>query len=222
MIEDVQSIKTRTKKLYYDDMYTMEFKAVVTKIDGNRIFLDQTAFFPRSGGQEGDYGIISQHKVVTTYYYDGDIAHECEPPIALEVGQTVECQIDWDKRYRTMRLHSAGHLMEHFLFQKFGELERTGSNVNQEAERSTYKASISGEELAEAQERLNKFLDSDYPISCRYIDIDKEQRLWSCAGIDVGCGGTHPKSTKEIGKVDLRRKSAGKGLIKIYTTLQEN
>lgn len=213
--------KTATKKLYYDDLYMKEFKATVTKVDGDNVFVNQTAFYPKSGGQIGDVGIIGDKKVLETLYVDGDIAHKLENVEGVIVGKEVECQIDWDRRYKIMRLHSASHIMEYYLSKVFKDVTRLGSTVDDSADRSTYKIIIDSDQMTGIEKSVNDFIrqNSDIVLSC--IDEDKEIRLWEAGEIKEYCGGTHPKSCGDIGGVQIKRKSGGKGTTKIITKLVE-
>ena len=95
-----------TRKLYWEDPYQVEFDAVVLKIDGNRVILDKTCFFPKGGGQVGDIGEINGVKVVDTQKdetYTATHILEKEPP--FKVGDLVHGKIDWERRYKIMKLH---------------------------------------------------------------------------------------------------------------------
>jgi len=129
---------TGTEKLYHGDPYLREFEAEVLGIDGNEVELDRTAFYPEGGGQVGDTGSIGGIRVVDTRIRNDRIVHVLEAPPRFDVGETVGCRIDWERRYRIMRLHSASHVMEYFLFRRLGELRRLGSRVDDRKDSSNY------------------------------------------------------------------------------------
>ncbi len=213
--------KTATGKLYYKDVYQKDFQAAITKINGDRIFLDRTCFYPKSGGQVGDTGRINGSRVIETFYEDKDIAHRVENPENFEIGKVVDCSVDWDRRYNIMKLHSASHIMEHFLFELYGEAERLGSNVDEHADHSTYRTGITGEQIAEVERKVNEFISEGNEIATYSIDEEKDMREWKSGGLTFHCGGTHPKNTNEIGKVTVKRKSGGKGITKVITKLSD-
>lgn len=213
--------KTRTKKLYYENAYQKTFEAIITNISGDNIFLNQTCFFPKSGGQAGDTGTINGLRVVDTFYEADDIAHKVEHPENLYVGQAVTGLIDWKRRYNIMKLHSASHIMEHFLFELYGESERLGSTVDENSDHSTYRIGITGEQSAEVERKVNEFIFQDNEIATYYIDEEKDMREWKSGKITFHCGGTHPKNTNEIGNVTVKRKSGGKGITKVITKLAD-
>lgn len=213
--------KTPTKKLYYVDPYQKDFKTIITKIDGDRLFLNHTCFYPKSGGQVGDTGIIGSQKVIETFYENNDIAHRVENVDKFVINQELECSIDWERRYKIMKLHSASHIMEYFLFQLVGRVQRLGSIVNENSDRSTYQATISSEQMSNIERHVNEFIQERHEIDGYFTDEEKDLRMWRAGEITDNCGGTHPKNTIEIGKVVIQRKSGGKGITKISTKLVE-
>lgn len=210
-----------TEKLYDNDPYQTEFHAKVVGIDGNGVELDRTAFYPEGGGQVGDTGKIEGIKVVDTQK-DGDaIIHVLESSPTFSVGDEVEGAIDWERRYRTMRLHSAAHIMEHFLWERLGEIERLGSRVDESKDRAdyAYEGRLPSEELKWVEEDTNRFLAEGHEIT---ILSDPERpgiRIWSCGPIEMPCGGTHVRNTGEIGAIKLRRKNPGRGVERVETSL---
>jgi len=100
-----------TKKLYWEQPYSQEFTGKVVSIEGGKVELDQTLFYPRGGGVSSDTGVLGGQKVVETTKEGDRILHTLESSTGLEVGQTVTGKIDWDRRHRLMRMHTAGHLL---------------------------------------------------------------------------------------------------------------
>ncbi|MEE8354982.1 MAG: alanyl-tRNA editing protein, partial [Candidatus Bathyarchaeia archaeon] len=127
-----------TRKLFNDDPYKTSFKGTVVRVDGSVVELDQTAFYPEGGGQVGDTGVIGGVRVVDTRKDHGIIRHILDSPPAFGVGDEVEGEVDWDRRYLIMKLHSAAHIMEHFLWQSIGMMERVGSRVDEKKDRADY------------------------------------------------------------------------------------
>ena len=101
-----------TRRLYYEDPYLREFEAVVIAVEEDGVILNQTAFYPEGGGQAGDIGTLNDVRVINTIQREGHIIHLVEEPEAFKVGDEVRGILNWSRRYRIMRLHSASHIME--------------------------------------------------------------------------------------------------------------
>ena len=212
----------KTKKIFNYDPYQSEFTANVVKIDGDKVWLDQTVFYPESGGQAGDTGYINDYLVIDTQY-DGDknIFHQLDQKPDLLLGQSVKGKIDWDRRYKIMRVHAASHIMEHFLFQVFGDLKLLGSHLNEKHDKSTYEydGQLDQVRLLEVERLSNELIDQDLEI-LRCLDEKRPDfRYWQCDKIKMPCGGTHPKRTLEIGHIKLKRKTGGEGRESVITSL---
>ena len=210
--------------MYTEDPYKKSFNAVIKNIEGNNVYLDQTCFYPESGGQAGDTGTLNGQTVSDTQFdSEKNIVHILESTPDFKIGDTVKGKINWERRYKMMRIHSASHIMEHFLFQTFGELKLTGSHVNENHDSSTYesKERLDPEKLADVEKKTNEHIKKDLPIET-WSDKEKTHfRYWKCGEIQMPCGGTHPKNTSEIGPIHLKRKTGGKGREKIKTSLQK-
>lgn len=212
------------KKLYVEDPYMKTFEATVVKIiDGTRVVLDQTCFYPEGGGQVGDRGMVGGIQVVDTQYEIGEIVHVLEKGATFKEGDKVPCEIDWERRYRVMKLHSASHIMEYFLFKVFGTMERLGSNVNERRDSSTYAYSdrLDPDRLNETNQLVNDLISKNLEITTWSSKEDPDYRFWKCGEIEEPCGGTHPKNTSEIGKVKLKRENPGSGKERVATRLVE-
>lgn len=212
-----------TVKLYDDDPYLREFEAKVLAIDGNEVVLDRTAFYPEGGGQAADTGVMGGVRVTDTRKMDDRIVHVLEVSPSFEIGDTVECRIDWDRRHRIMRLHSAAHIMEHFLWQRLGKIERLGSHVDDKKDRADYEyeGRLPPDKLKAAEEATNRFLTDGHEISIRLDPSKPGLRIWSCGDIEMPCGGTHVRNTGEIGTIRLRRRNPGRGAERVETSLVE-
>lgn len=211
-------------KLYHDDPYMREFEAKVLSIDGNEVVLDRTAFYPEGGGQVGDKGVIGDLKVADTRIVDDHIVHVLEAHPHFRVNDTVKCRIDWDRRYRIMRLHSAAHIMEHFLWQRLGEIKRLGSRVDENKDRAdyAYEGRLPTDELRRVEEETNRFLAEGHEVRIQLDPSKPEIRIWSCENMEMPCGGTHVTNTGEIGAIRLRRRNPGRGVERIETSLAED
>jgi alanyl-tRNA synthetase len=210
-----------TLKLYDEDPYLTKFKARVVGMDENGVELDRTAFYPEGGGQVGDTGSLHGVTVVDTQKEGDAIIHMLESSPTFSVGDEVDGEVDWERRYRIMRLHSAAHIMEYFLWERLGEFERLGSRVDESKDRAdyAYEGRLPSEGLKKAEEDTNRFLEEGHEIE---ILSDSERpgiRIWRCGPIEMLCGGTHVRNTEEIGTVMLKRKNPGRGVERVETSL---
>jgi alanyl-tRNA synthetase len=212
-------------KLFWNDPYQTECTAKVTSIDGNKVKLDQSIFYAFSGGQESDSGTINNIPVIlATKQGDKediiDITYELESAPTFKVGDTVEVKIDEQKRAQLRKLHSVAHVMYYFVIEKLGKLQIVGSNITSNKARMdfVYDKPIN-EILPEIESNLNTFLSEDYTITSTEDPNKPDLRWWKCEEWAMPCGGTHVKSTKEIGQIKLKRKNIGTGKERIEVTL---
>lgn len=211
-----------TKRMYSEDPYKQSFEAVIEKIEGNKVWLDQTCFYPESGGQAGDTGALNGQRVVNTQFDpEKNIVHILESTPTFKIGGQVEGRIDWERRYGIMRVHAASHITEHFLFKVFGPLKLTGTYLNEKRDKSTYESEeiLDREKLAEVERKANEFIAQNLPIETWSDEKRPHFRYWKCGPIQMPCGGTHPKNTSEIGPIKLGRETGGRGREKLVTSL---
>ena len=101
--------------LFLEDSYIKEFDSIVTEIIDDKIFLESTAFYAKSGGQPGDQGVFyadsKNYQVSDTIKYEGKIAHIIDGDCNLNIGQKIVGKINWEMRYRYMRMHTTMHLL---------------------------------------------------------------------------------------------------------------
>jgi misacylated tRNA(Ala) deacylase len=189
----------KTKELFRDDSYLKSCSATVTATGENRVFVDRTVFYPLGGGQPGDTGTISwdggNARIVDTRYVDGDIGHILH-----------------------MRMHTAMHLLGSIL--QYGV---TGGNISATKSRLDFDMTDTVDKEA-VSTALAALVAEDHAVSCRWIseeelDANPELvrtmsvqpprgrgsiRLLEIEGIDLQpCGGTHVRSTAEIGAVRI-------------------
>jgi len=244
-----------TKLLYLKDAYIREFKAEIMKKekinDKFGIILDQTAFYPVGGGQPADTGEISSEKekarIVHVEKRDGIVYHFAnEIKGELTEGDVVKGVIDWSRRYRLMRIHTAAHLLSEAVRKAVGRpLEIVGSAIDVEKARLDfgYERSIR-EFFPKIEEIANMVIAEDRPVVIRIMSRKEAEgyvarfneslkilppQVQEVRVVEIkdwhacACGGTHVKSTGEIGGVKLlKRSSKGKGVERIEFTVVQN
>lgn len=210
-----------THKLFWDDCYQKNFTGSIIDILDEGVVLDQTCFYPQGGGQSGDVGFLNNVPVLDTKPINGMIVHVVENKHNFSLDMQVNGSIDWERRYRLMRLHSLSHIMEYFLFKRFGKLNLVSSFISETKDKSTYETNIQidNEKLKPVEEDVNNFVSENHDIILYYDNIDLSVRYWECNNIKIPCGGTHPQNTSEIGRVRIYRKSGGKGKQLILSTI---
>lgn len=207
-----------TNRLYYTDAYRTEFTANVIdrSQDGRQIYLDETAFYPTSGGQLHDVGTLGGIRVIDVIDEDDRIAHVLESPLA-PTPAPLHGMIDWPRRFDHMQQHTGQHLLSAVFEDLFGaktisvHFGEDYSTLDVDAELVTRDQMIAAEQranavVAEARPVHVTFEDaaaatdlrkpSDRPGTLRVVTIDRLDRS--------ACGGTHVRNTAEIGAVLLR------------------
>lgn len=213
-----------TEELFRGDSYLQECDATVVAVAEKSVVLDRTVFYPLGGGQPGDTGSLSFAGGIaaiadTRYGDDGSIRHILAEDSALPaIGDSVHVSLDWERRYRHMRMHTAMHLLGSVL--QYGV---TGGNISTEKSRLDFdmEETVDKEAVTAA---LQKLVAEDHAVSCRWIseaELDAQPelvrtmsvqpprgkgsiRLLEIDGVDLQpCGGTHLRSTSEVGAVRI-------------------
>src|SRR5258708_3579127 len=216
-----------TERLYYHDCYLREFKArvVETAEDGRRVYLDRTAFYPTSGGQPFDTGTMDGASVIDVIDQEERVAHILDA--ALSPGE-ITAQIDWQRRFDHMQQHTGQHLLSAVLEELF-QIPTISFHLG--AETSTIDlgaSSLSLRQMEQAEERCAETVSESRPVTITFdeasADLDLRKatertgtlRVVSIQGIDrSACGGTHVRSTAEIGSVLLRKTEKIRGNIRL-------
>lgn len=213
-----------TEFVYRDDSYLRTLDATVTEVtpEGG-IVLDRTIFYAASGGQPGDTGTLGGAAIANTIHPDGDktrIVHvPAEGQIPVAPGQTVTASLDWDRRYKLMRMHTALHLLS-VVF----PFPVTGGSVGEDKGRLDFDMPEVPENLPELEARLNAMVAGNHAVTSEWI-TDEEMaananliktmkvkppmgqgrvRLIRIGDVDLQpCGGTHVRNTSEIGPLKL-------------------
>jgi len=209
-----------TTKLYYEDPYVRQFKAKVISVSGTDVVLDATAFYPSGGGQVCDKGKIAGYDVVNVRKVDDGIVHELVSQPSFMAGQEVECSLDWEKRYRTMKLHSAAHIVYYLMKEVLGAEPASSGLVDDQKDRNDYlfESGLDREKLKLVDEGTNSVIDGGYAIK---VWQEGDVRYWKIDPYpEMKCAGTHVRNTREIGPVQVTRgKKPGRGKERIETVL---
>ncbi|GBC87111.1 Alanine--tRNA ligase [bacterium HR12] len=225
-----------TEELCATDAYLRSCEAVVLAASPEGVVLDRTVFYARGGGQPGDVGVLrwegGQVRVVDTVRRDGEVLHLLEGE-APPVGVPVVAEIDWERRHLLMRTHTALHALSAIVFRDHGA-KVTGGNMEPGAARMDFELErISQDFGLEVEAKLNAELARDRPVRVRFLPraealADPELirtkvnllpehidpiRVIEIEGLDRQAdGGTHVRSTAEVGRVRVvRTESKGRG-----------
>ena len=235
-----------TEALYHTDAYLKEFDAVVMAIDGNKVALDRTAFYPGGGGQPNDVGTLSTgdqtRQVVKVSKQGAEVWHELDreaPPI----GTPVHGELDWDRRYKLMRTHTAMHILCGVIFRDYGA-NVTGGNMEPLKGRMDFEFETMRQEFVkQIEEKINVEVAAARPTRVKILPRDEafqipdlirtkinllpegitEIRTIELVGLDLQAdGGTHVANTSEVGYIRVvDYKSKGKSNKRIEIALDE-
>jgi Ser-tRNA(Ala) deacylase AlaX len=210
-----------TRKVFWEDPYQTRIETTISGVNGAEVTVAETICYAFSGGQERDTGTIGG-RIVREARKDGlEIVYTLDPDHGLNVGDPVVMEIDGARRYRLMRLHFAAEIILELVYQTLGPIQKIGAHIAEDKARIDFEW---GENIAAAfpdlLARAGALIAADHPISSAYQDEATEQRTWEIAGFArVACGGTHLKTTGEVGPIALKRKNVGKGKERIEITL---
>jgi len=242
MFEFIAKTPMATEALFRSDAYLTECEATVTAVSPEGIELDRTVFYPLGGGQAGDSGafhfpdgrlvrLVDARKCRRDGATPDDVLHipaagQDDVVAQIQVGQRVTAIIDWERRYRHMRFHTATHL----LCAVVGELV-DGCSITSDYARLDF-AMTQILEKESVQERLARLITAAHPVGTRWISDEEmianphlvksmsvkppigfgQVRLLEIEGVDLQpCGGTHVRNTAEIGELrvtKIEKKSA--------------
>jgi len=215
--------------LFREDPYLKACDATVLAVHGDGIELDRTVFYPLGGGQAGDTGKLGAWRVIDTRKgaVSDSVLHVLEPGHAVSPGTKLEIQIDWERRHRLMRLHTALHLLGAVV-----KAPVTGGRIAEDKAHLDFDIEMEKLVKDEIEARLNELTKAAHPTTSFWItdaQLDARPelvktmsvapprgegrvRLLEIPGVDLqACGGTHVKNTAEIGRLAVARiRSEGK------------
>jgi len=216
-----------TEEIFREDAYTKSCDAVVTGIVDEGVILDRTVFYPEGGGQPGDIGVLCRQDGSTVLIADtrkapdgNGIIHVIAAGAApLSVGEAVTVELDWDRRYAHMRMHTCLHLLCSLI-----EGGVTGGSIGETKGRLDFDLPNTALDKGQITCDLNDLIALGKPTSISWITDEEmaaredlvrtmsvkppmgqgQVRLMEVSGINLQpCGGTHVLSTAEIGRVRI-------------------
>lgn len=212
-------MKEETKRLYFEDPYRTDFEAkvVARSVHAQKpaLILDQTCFYPESGGQPSDRGTLNEVEVIHVIEKDNRILHLLKEDVS---SGKILGKIDWPRRFDHMQQHAGQHILSQSFFELQGaetlsfHLGETLSSIEIDLRK------ISENEMEEVEKRTNGIVFQDREIKTYYIRDDEVEgiplrrppkkkgliRVVEIADFDYSaCGGTHPKRTGEIGLIKI-------------------
>ena len=217
--------KKITSEIFRDDPYKNECEAKILDFGDNWIILDQTVFYAEGGGQLGDTGLIKvgqqEIQIENTIKENDLIKHIFNSKFDFEIGDNVTCILDWDRRYKLMKMHTSLHLLCSLVNAKV-----TGGSVGDGKGRLDFNLDFKPNK-EELKDNLNDLIQGNHDITISWIsaqELDKNPNLvktmsvlpprtnGSIRMVRIGdnidyqpCGGTHVKNTSEIGLVEINK-----------------
>ncbi|MCC4769445.1 alanyl-tRNA editing protein AlaX [Methanosarcina sp. DH2] len=242
-----------TEVLYFLDCYLKEFEATVEKVtDDKYVVLDHTAFYPESGGQPSDAGKLireedgAEFEIIYVGKFNGDLSHEIAlagetESAVLKAGDRVKGVIDWERRYRHMRMHTATHVIANVIEKEAGA-QITGNQLGHDQSRVDFSLeAFDRDKFAEYEKIANEIIAGNHPVNLHLVSRREaeeklsrlttlakgfseeinEVRLVEIEGITIeACGGTHLKNTGEIKGIKIEKlQNKGKSNRRMYFSL---
>lgn len=219
------------EKLYWTDSYLKETNANITAINGAELELNKTIFCPRGGGQPSDVGKVTIDgqifNIIEVKKNSDNIIHVLEKAPIARVGDKIECKIDWNKRYASMRYHTAVHVIGGVLENKYGGKFTGGQITFDKAHFDFDLPSLNRELSLKVIEEAQKIIDEGHKVNAKFLSKEEAEKIPNLVRTDPGQelfknmeiirvveiegvdtqfdGGTHVRNTNEIGRVELSR-----------------
>jgi len=212
-----------TERLYYEDSYLKEFRAKVlkkVKIDNRRaVVLNETAFYPTSGGQPYDKGVIQDVPVVEVVEEGDEIIHILKEELKEKINSEVVGKIGWERRFDHMQQHLGQHILSGALM-KLWSAETVSFHLGEEVcTLDIAKEKLTEEEAKKAEECANEIIFDNRPVKCYFVEGEEELkrlnlrkvpektekiRIIEVEDFDLSaCGGTHCRATGEVGMIKI-------------------
>jgi misacylated tRNA(Ala) deacylase len=222
-------IPVATIRLFEADSYLTEAEGQIVSVSDEGIRLDRTLFYADSGGQPGDIGVLvlddgQSIEIADANYAPGRITIVHTPksmPHSFLAGQRITMKIDWERRYHHMQMHTCLHILCSLV-----DAPITGCAIHADHARLDFDLEENTLDKSELTERMNGIIKDDVPVEVRHWPISEVRsrpglvrtalvappeigdtmRIVQIHGVDIQpCGGTHVRSTGEIGRVFVRK-----------------
>ncbi|MEM4662850.1 MAG: alanyl-tRNA editing protein [Candidatus Diapherotrites archaeon] len=233
-----------TELLYLKNCYLKEFDAKVIEKEGNKVILDKTAFYVLGGGQPADTGKIvcngQEYAVIDVRRDQGKVWHILDKE-GLQVGDKIKGYIDWERRYRLMRMHTAAHILTMAVQHFFPGALVTGGQLELNESRDDYSiGELNSDIVGAIEKKANDIVEASMPVEIGELPREEAFRIPSIFKLrDVmpknipmiryvkigndysACGGTHVANTKEVGKIKITKfLNKGKDNKRLYFTVE--
>ena len=230
------------RKVFWDNPYQQSLETKVSQVDGNVVVFAETIGFSECGGQESDVVTANDIKALSSrmdkcapflIYYTFPEGHGFVP------GTNVIMKIDWLRRNRLMRLHFTCELILVLMNRLFNDtpegvelkpeeidtiIKKRGAHIAETGARVDFECDNNiAIYFPKLLEEYNKIIAADLPIEKGFLDEPNQIRYWKLPNIaTVPCGGTHVRSTGEVGAIELKRDRANKGVERIRILLKDS
>ncbi|PUA32177.1 MAG: alanyl-tRNA editing protein AlaX [Zestosphaera tikiterensis] len=237
-----------TELLYQNDSYLRVFDAVIVEVTNEGVVLDRTAFHPTTGGVANDTGWLyiglNKYEVIDVKIdkESGKVVHVLNTLEGVKPGLNVRGELNWDRRYKLMRLHTAAHILSAILYNDYGALV-TGGSVEPDKAKEDYdiKEAKPEEAFAKAISKANEIVKKGIEVKIYWLSREEALkipgivklasrmppaietlRIVEIPGVDIQAdGGPHVKNTSEIGEITLLKvENKGKNRKRVYYTVK--
>lgn len=221
-----------TRKIYYFNGEQREFDAIVLDVipfkNGYCIVLDQTCFFPEGGGQQSDTGTVGKTVISDVFESNEAVYHFSESFPDCNVGDTVHCSVNWEKRFPRMQAHSGEHLLSGIVHKKYG-FNNVGFHMDDAVMTVDFDGVLTKEQLREVEREANDAIYNDVAIKTYFLKDSScepdyrskladltNPRLVDIDGYDIcACCAPHVSSTGKIGIIKILSSASHRGGIRI-------
>ena len=224
-----------TERLYYSDSHLIEFDAQVVDLEERddgaiAVTLDRTAFYPTGGGQPNDTGTLGDARVIDCIDAEADGVLHVVQGLVPQIGDTVHGKVDWLRRVNHIQQHTGQHILSAAFVKLFDAPTRSFRVLEHECEIDVEFKEPTEERIELAIDLANQIIWENRPIQIRQVTSEQaatlplrkeparegDLRVIEIDDIDLTpCGGTHARSTGEVGCIAVRRWERAKGLTRI-------
>lgn len=211
------------RKIFWDNPYQSRLETRVVSVDHNRVLFAETIAFSFSGGQESDRASVNGMSVIHSEI-DGNLIYYTLPNgHNLTSNDGVVMEIEWPRRFRLMRLHFAAELVLELVLRKL-QLEKIGAHIAETKARIDFVCDKNISFIFEnILDDYHEIIQKNQRILTGFSDVQTQRRFWEIEGFSkVACGGTHVRTTSEVGFITLKRQNIGAGKERIEIKLLDD